>query len=252
MTKPYLERIFDFAHDELFQAPHAMQYLGSRGVTLDQAKELRLGYVPDDKWPPYFDPKTASPEEIYYLDKSKNGFRLKGKLMFPLTNAMGQLRGFQIRSPNSEVKDYWKFYGLKSDIDALFFGTDAAMDYIWQTREVVLVEGIFDLFPVQRVFPNTLCTGTANLSERQKKFLLRYVDHVKVVFDNDEYGESFFSTFYRNHREDFHSIQKIPYIGKDPSASWLRLGEDKFKAQFSDVEVNGRTKSLYSARYGNA
>ena len=250
MTKKndYLERIFTFAQAELLKAPVALRYLAARGVYEQQVYDLRLGYVPEEVWPPYIDPSKASEEEAYYLDKSKRGFKLKGKIIFPMTNAMGSLRGLQVRSPKLDVKDYWKFYSMSSDIDAIFFGLDIAMPHIWETQEIVLVEGIFDLFPVQRVFPNAVCVGTARISDLQLKFLKRYVKNVRFMFDNDEFGEGAYEKFYRNHIRDFHSIQKLSYLGKDPSASWERLGEEKFKAQFVTEEVPDTRVGLYRAR----
>lgn len=150
-----------------------------------------------------------------------------------MTNALGLTKAFQIRSPDPEVKDYWKFYSLRADIDALFFGTKTAMPTIWETREVYLVEGIFDIFPVQNLFPNTLCCGTAEVGADQIKFLQRHVDTVHVMFDNDEFGDRFFDDFYYEYRGEFDHIDRVSYAGKDPSDSWDRLGPDRFRNQFS-------------------
>lgn len=227
----YLDAIFEKAQGHLVENEKALRYLISRGVSKEQVLELGLGYIPEEEWPPFIKEKDASPEELFYWDRSRKGSRLKGKLLFPMTNAMGAIRGFQIRTPDTEVKDYWKFYDLHADIDGLFFGTKPAMKSIWEKREVVLVEGIFDIFPVQRVFPNTISTGTANLSANQIEFLLRYVDRVLVMFDNDSFGDDFWNHFSKHHRRDFQDLTKISYSGKDPSESWKALGEARFKAQ---------------------
>lgn len=248
MTKntDYLNRIFAFAREEILKSGTALTYLAQRGVTERQLYDLGLGYVPSDKWPPYIDPDKACPEEAHYLDKSRRGFKIKGKILFPLTNAMGDVRGLQARTPDLEVKDYWKFYDLHADIDALFFGLEAAMPHIWERREIVLVEGIFDLFPVQRVFPNAVCLGTARVTNLQLKFMRRYVRDVLLLLDNDEYGEAASRKFQRDHGRDFQSVQRIPYLGKDPSSSWERLGEEKFAAQFKVREVLSQPLSLHS------
>jgi len=250
MTKKndYLQRLFTFARQELLTAPVALRYLAARGVTEQQVYDLGLGYIPEDKWPPYIDPSKATEEESFFLDKSKKGYKLRGKVLFPMTNAMGSLRGFQVRSPNPDVKDYWKFYDLHSDVDAIFFGLDRAMPHIWRTEEIVLVEGIFDLFPVQRVFPNAVCVGTARISDLQLKFLQRHVKHVRFMFDNDEYGEGAYRKFRYEHSRDFQSVQNLSYLGKDPSESWARLGEAKFMAQFASGDEPDERMSLYRAR----
>lgn len=242
MTKKrpyYLDRIVRTAHRYIWDSPEAMQYLEQRGVTEEQIQHFEIGYIPEDKWPPYIDEKKdpgVTEDEKHYWAKSYKGALLKGKLIFPITNALGMVSAIQARSPKNDKKDYWKFYSLRAGIDALFFGTKGAMQSIWDKGEVVLVEGIFDIFPVQRVFPNTLCVGTAHLEEKQVKFLKRYVHTVNIMFDNDRQGRSFFSKFYNEHRRDFDHIQQITYAGKDPSESWRRLGEEKFQGQFGLIK----------------
>jgi len=248
MKNDYLTILFDFAQAELLKSPKALRYLAARGVTEQQVYDLGLGYVPDDGWPPYIDPDKASEEEAFYLDRAKKGYKTKGKILFPMTNAMGSLRGFQVRSPDKDVKDYWKFYDLNADIDAIFFGLDTAMPHIWETREVVLVEGIFDLFPVRRVFPNAICTGTARVSDLQTKFLKRYATDIKFILDNDEFGEAGYKTFCRENSGDFRSLQDLSYLGKDPSDSWERLGEAKFASQFQGPALLAEQVESYRAR----
>lgn len=246
MSKFYLDRIFLEGSRHLAKSKKAQAYLDSRGVSPQQVKDLNLGYIPEDEWPPYVDPEKATDEELHYWERSGRGVKLKGKLLFPMTNAMGLKKAFQVRTPDPKIKDYWKLYTLRAGIDALFFGTNVAMPHIWKTREVYLVEGIFDLFPMQRVFPNTLCCGTATLNPEQMTFLERYVDRVHVAFDHDEQGEKFFEKFYRKYRREFDLIEKVSYGGSDPSDSWERLGEEKFRKQFG-TEIFHSLDSLTSA-----
>ena len=228
----YLNRIFQKAQRYVFDgAPY--QYLMSRGLTDDQIDMLGIGYIPETEWPPYIDTEDATEDELHYWERSNRGSRLKGKLLFPVTNALGAIRALQVRSPDPNIKDYWKFYSLQADVDAVFYGTSSAMEHIWDKRTVVLVEGIFDLPPVQRVFPYTLCLGTATVTDRQMKFLNRYVDRVKIMADNDKQGRKFFSRFYQKHKRNFKSVEKIQYAGEDPADSWARLGEDNFRKQFN-------------------
>lgn len=234
----YLNRIFQKAQQYVFDGT-PYQYLQRRGVSDDQIEDLGIGYIPESEWPPYIDTDNATEDELHYWERSYKGSRLKGKLLFPVTNALGSIRALQVRSPDPETKDYWKFYSLQADVDAVFYGTTIAMEHIWKTRSVVLVEGIFDLPPVQRVFPNTLCLGTATVTERQMNFLKRYVDSVKIMADNDEQGRKFFSRFYQDNKRVFKSITKVQYAGGDPAESWARLGEKKFQAQFNSEFFSG-------------
>ena len=213
------------------QDPKALNYLRSRGVSDSQVAGLGLGYFPEETWPPYL--KGSDIDTQSYLQWSSKGFRLRGKLVFPMRNAVGLLRGIQIRSPDKYKKDYSKFYLDRSKVDAIFFGTKMAMPYIWERKEVYLCEGLFDYFPLQRAFPNTLCTGTANVSQKQIEFLLRYVDHVYIAFDSDWGGNEFWKRFERDHGSEFKSLQRIEIRGKDISDMWASLGEDRFQRAIS-------------------
>lgn len=213
--------------------PKALTYLQSRGVTESQIDMFGIGYFSDETWPPYME--LASPDFQAYLNWSRRGWKLRGKLIFPMRNALGTLKGIQVRSPDPEKKDYSKFYLESSDIDAVFFGTKEAMPLIWESKEVYLCEGMLDFFPLQRVFPNTLSTGTANVSANQIKFLKRFVSKINVVFDMDKYGDAFFDKFDRLHGRDFELVRKITYLGNDISDYWKDVGEDKFQEFFKGV-----------------
>lgn len=209
--------------------PEASSYLQARGVPLEQARQLGIGYFPKDVWPPRVAGEGV--DAVRWVEWSSNGYRLKGKLIFPITNALGKVRGLQLRSPDPAVKDYSKFYLEKSGIDAIFFGTHLVMPHIWSTRTVYLCEGLFDLPPLLRVFPNTLCAGTANVSRNQIEFLRRYVDTVIVAFDTDWGGERFWREFKEKHGKDFAYLARMKLPAKDPSELWARLGEEKFQQE---------------------
>lgn len=208
--------------------PRALGYLRERGVSAEQIKTFGLGYFPREEWPPYVSPE-GDEEQRLYNEWSRRGYGLRGKLVFPMTNAAGRLGGIQVRTPEEDIKDYSKFYTKRSSVDGLFFGANAAMPSIWGRREVYLCEGIFDFFPLQRVFPNTLCTGTANVGRDQMEFLQRYVDHVYVVFDRDWGGDRFWKRFETEEGSKFKTVQRINVVGKDVSEMWKRLGEHRFR-----------------------
>lgn len=203
----------------------------SRGVSDAQVRDIGIGYFPDGIWPPYM--SGESEDLLSYLEWSSKGYRLRGKLVFPMRNPLGLLRGIQIRSPDPAQKDYSKFYLSRSKVDAIFFGIRPAMPTIWERREVYLCEGLFDYFPLQRAFPNTVCTGTANVSKRQIEFLCRFVDHVYVVFDSDWGGNQFWKRFERDYGSEFKSVQRIEVRGKDVSDMWLAMGEKRFQRSIS-------------------
>lgn len=202
-------------------------YLAMRGVFPDQIEALGIGYYPEDVWPPRI--LGASEDVERWNHWSRKGWRLKGKLVFPVTNARGDVCGIQVRSPSKDQKDYSKFYLDKASIDAVFFGTPVAMPSIWETREVYLCEGLFDLPPLLRVWPNSLCAGTANISRSQVVFLRRYVDRVHIVSDSDWGGDRFWREFKAEHDKHFAYLDRVSFPTKDPAALWESLGEEGFQ-----------------------
>lgn len=212
-----------------------VEYLASRGVSQSQIESYRLGYFPEDQWPPYIDPDTEDAEIKAYLKWSGRGARLRGKVIFPLETPSGQLAGICIRSASSSEKGYSKFYLQLAEKEPVFFGTTQALPYIWETGEVNLVEGNFDLFPLQRQVPNVLCTMTAKSSVLQNKFLTRFVERLNVWFDMDEQGESGFHRLKDDLSGSCRNIERVTYGAKDLSDLWNLRGEETF-AQFVQTQ----------------
>lgn len=206
--------------------PEAQAYLAARGTTPEQASLYGVGYFPEDEWPPYVG-DSDDDDVTQYLKWSSRGFRMRGKLVFPMTNPTGRLVGIQIRSPNPEKKDYSKYYLSESKRDALFFGTQQALPHIWERREVYLVEGLFDLFPLQRTYPNVICTGTARIDKRQTDFLQRFCDDVVIAFDTDWRGNQTFKEFQQMHQKSFRSIRRLTLGAKDISEAWKMAVSDQ-------------------------
>lgn len=111
------------------------------------------------------------------------------------------------------------------------------MPLIWDTKSVVLVEGVFDASPLWRVFPKApiLSCGTANVSRTQLSFLERHVGDVYVVFDNDSAGrkgcdqlvkKSGFTNF------RVHPLCEYGRFKDDPGAIWDRGGESLVREVF--------------------
>jgi DNA primase len=233
----FIDNILRVAATNLQHAPQALSYLRERGVSEAQIDGYGIGYFAEDQWPPYIPDKNATQEERHYLSKSKKGFSLKGKLLFPFTNALGMIKGFQTRTPDSKSKDYWKYHLPNADEDAVFFGTSQAMGHIWNKKSVVVVEGIFDIFPVARHVPFTICAATSSFTPNQISFLRRYVRDVFFMSDNDAQGDDFYWKFAKTYGKDFNRIDRIEYHGKDPSESWSKLGEVSFSEQLKPYIV---------------
>jgi DNA primase len=118
------------------------------------------------------------------------------------------------------------------------------MPRVWVSRRILLVEGGFDLFPLQRYFPEITASLTAHVSQSLVRVLQRVgVTDLWLGYDNDktgqesaervrkQYGKSFKLHFLR-----FPKIRTV-YGGetKDPSDLWELFGEHEFGNRIQQI-----------------
>jgi DNA primase len=201
--------------------------LWCRGVSDEQIESFQIGYI-DGSIPPCEAPSK-------FLDWSKNGSRLADSFVFPLTNSLGEVQGVQFRSVDRELKTFSDFF--LSRAEPTFLGLGQASLPTWESSKVILVEGTFDLFPVQRVFSNSISTLTAKVDDTLARWLSRVVEEVILFYDNDKAGRDASLDYQKKHSGDLKITQIVFPRGvllptgkeaKDPSDLWEAWGEDRF------------------------
>lgn len=202
--------------------------LSARGVSEAQVTSHGIGYL-NGELPDIDFPNT-------FLEWSGNGAKLRDVFVFPLTNALGAVRGVQFRYVDRARGGYMDFIDGKDE--AILLGLAQAMPFIWETRSVYLVEGAFDLFPVQRVFPGTVATLTARVTEPMIRLLRRLVSRIWLGYDADDPGQKAAERFQKNHGHEFNvriiRYPRIPMVGtdklsKDPGDIWETWGDSRFQ-----------------------
>jgi len=220
--------LWDFvetAHDRL--GDREREALWTRGTSNDQIDLYRLGYVnqrlPDLSYPPEF------------LEWCWKGKRLRDMFVLPLTNTLGQVKGLQFRHVDPKEKGYSDYTPVEDE--PITFGLAQAMPHVWRTQAIWLVEGVFDVFPIQRVHPNVIPTLTNRVSDPMGRLLKRLVTDLWLAFDMDEKGREAVRKTSWNYREDFtiHDVRfPRPFAldgktrVKDPSELWETWGDDRF------------------------
>ncbi len=252
----FLNRFLERSYDHLLDDDDAQAFLRGRGISAEQWEKHSLGYVGG-----FFD---VSPEEDVNHnsdcgDKEKKHNwcdicrfrrwssswvevegqplkeqrvcgRISGGAVFPLTSYSGSVVGFQVRSIRE--KSYDTFL-LKDRPEGYFFGASAAIESIWQTGEVTLVEGAPDALLYDRlVGPNVLAITTSAVSKLQSRFLKRFVKKVNLCLDLDKAGREGVASFVQYLGPHF-SINDIKYKHpsfpcKDFGDIWKKVGDDKF------------------------
>lgn len=86
-----------------------------------------------------------------------------------------------------QEKKYLTWYPKSPHPEA--FGLDQAALTLWKRKSVILTEGVFDLFPLERLVPGVVATLTAGLSPSLLRALKRWVTTIYLCWDNDAAGK---------------------------------------------------------------
>ena len=210
--------------------------LQGRGVSEAQIVQYQIGYLhgelPDDV-----------PSEFRRWGYGK----IEDALLFPLTNALGEVCGFQVRALGVTKSRYHDF--LPDKREACSFGLGQAVSAMWETRSAFLVEGAFDLFPIQRAFPAVVATLTARTAPSLARVLKRLVDRVWVGYDMDGPGRRGCSDFLRDYGQAFEVyIVSYPQIGavKDPGELWEVWGDSQLIPFIQDLVTRNPEGELFN------
>jgi DNA primase len=182
------------------QGRKAREYLSSRNISEDWAKTFRIGFAPDD-WEAIlrhlkdkdFDESIIQQAGLI-IKRDTGGFydRFRNRLMFPIRDVSGRVRGFGGRTldDSDESPKY-----INSPETAVFkkgqgfYGLDLAKDKIRQADRAVIVEGYFDRIRLHMAGVECALAslGTAFTAE-QARMVRRYTRNVFTVFDTDSAG----------------------------------------------------------------
>jgi DNA primase len=208
-----------------------IEVLLSRGVSEDQIQLFQVGYL--NKVLPQGMPKE-------FLSWSKKGLKLDDVFVFPLTTACGEVQGLQFRHVIRERTGYMDYF--LGSCEPCLFGLHQAVKAMWETQSVYLVEGVFDLFPIQRAVPFVVSTITSYTTQETVRLLKRFVKRVWLGYDMDEPGRKGCSSFQFRYGKDFDvRIVSYPRVEgktiKDPGDLWEARG-DSYMVPFIQKEVS--------------
>jgi len=181
----------------------ARQYLADRGVKKETIEEFMLGYAPHkyefiSKF--LVAKKGFSPEEVeasglvFKNDRGNLTDRFRGRIMFPLTDNRGNIVGFsgRIITPQENTGKY--INTPETTIyhkSQLLFGFNQAKEALRKTKQVVVVEGEFDMIsPYQAGVKNIVAIKGSALTEEQIRLLSRYVEELVLALDADSAGDA--------------------------------------------------------------
>jgi DNA primase len=182
---------------QLRQAPRAVEYLKSRGLSGEIAQRFGLGYAPD-AWRhlasvfPHYDQDLLVESGLVILHEAENKRydRFRDRIMFPIRNIKGECIGFGGRVLGEGTPKY-----LNSPETPVFskgrelYGLFEARQAIHERQFALVTEGYMDVVALAQLgYPNAVATlGTACTPEHVQK-LFRFTDAVVFSFDGDAAG----------------------------------------------------------------
>jgi DNA primase len=179
------------------QGKVARDYLASRGLGEEIARKFRLGYAPGG---PTLT-RLAQQQEFTQdellaagLGNRRGNDYFNRRLLFPLADARGQVRGFQARKLHDDDALQAKY--VNSPESALFkkgemlYGLDGARQPMAKQDRAVIVEGNTDVIALRQAGfePVVASMGTA-LTEAQLRELNRLTKRLFLCFDSDAAGQ---------------------------------------------------------------
>lgn len=201
--------------------------LYTRGVTDEQIDLYQLGYIdahlPEGKYP-----------QDFLEWWTNHNWQLDDCFVLPLTTTLGHTLGIQVRHVDRARKGYLDYYA--SDEEAALFGLGQAMPAVWETGDIWLVEGGFDVFPLQRHLSNVTATLHAGIGNDFWRVLKRVASRVYLAYDSDGAGRKASYDIVRgDHAKDFDfkivKFPNVPYKGgkmtTDPSELWDVWGDKR-------------------------
>jgi DNA primase len=194
-----LDQAAAFFERHLWEGPSGApvrEYLASRGLGEEVAKEFRLGLSPGQGLAAKAREKGFTAEELRAagLTNQRGNDYFPRRLMFPLTDARGRVIGFQARKLHDD--DPLKGKYVNSPESELFkksnvlYGLHLARPSIAKQDRAVVVEGNTDVIALRQAGfePVVAAMGTA-LTEQHLRELARLTKRLYLCFDADAAGE---------------------------------------------------------------
>lgn len=192
-----LEDSEKFYHEALNESPTAQQYWKERTLTPETISLFGLGYAPDsfdDLWKYLREKQWLTDDALKAGMLSSSGSkyynRFRGRMMFPIHNALGQPVAFAgrilkegepkyLNSPESPV--YSKSHTL--------YNLHRAKNAIREQHSVIVVEGYMDVISSwQQGIHNIVAPCGTAFTKEQLTMLSRQADTLYLLFDADNAG----------------------------------------------------------------
>jgi DNA primase len=243
-----MERAVEWYHQRLLTSPDAKaarDYLRSRGLAGDVARQFRLGWAPDE-WDALSVELGASADMMrdcglaFTNSRGRQQDSFRARVMFPIFKESGEAVAFGGRIlPGSNDPAKYK-NSAESRIYAksrTLYGLNWAKAEVVKTDEIVVCEGYTDVIGFHRSgLTRAVATCGTALTEDHVRLIKRFANNVVLAFDADAAGQGAAERFYEWERKLQVSVKVASFSGgKDPG-------------ELADTDPAGLVDSVRDAR----
>ena len=228
-----------------------VNYLKSRGLSGQTAKQFRLGYAPQG-WDNLITALGKSDSDINHLIKTgllieneqgRRYDRFRDRVMFPIRDSRGRVIAFGGRVMGNDKPKY-----LNSPETPVFhkgrelYGLYEAKQASNKIRRFVIVEGYMDVIALAQFgIPYAVATlGTATSRDHIEK-LFRHSDELIFCFDGDEAGRRAAWRALENALPTAKDGRQIKFLllpeGEDPDTLVRKNGKDYFEGLLDECDT---------------
>lgn len=210
------------AAENLSLSESTLDYLLGRGGSTASIEAMGLG-----EWNPL---SSDIPDKDFSYRYGIRGEKLEGYLTVPIRTVRGELLGFEFRSMRE--KHIFRFLSVpKSNWNPVWIMHPESPQKIWDGGSVWIVEGVFDLLPMEWVVPPqdaVLASIRAGLTRKHVDFLQSVgTPRVHMVYDRDAAGRTATQKALKMLGRSGIPSSRVSYVGgKDPGEIWDSAGKN--------------------------
>ena len=229
-------------------AAHARSYLKGRGINIEIAKRWQIGYSPNawDALVTWANRAGFTKEELVESGlvkareegnpRSNIYDRFRDRLMFPISNDIGEVIAFSGRILHPEAKGGKYVNSPETPLfskGSILFGLNQSKRFVANAHQAVVLEGQLDLITsFEAGIQNVVAPQGTALTERHAALIRRFADEVVLFFDADSAGqraaERAFEVLFGAGLQV--RLGEMP-AGEDPDSLIRKLGGDAFRAR---------------------
>ncbi len=230
-----MERAVDWYHQRLLESPDARvarDYLRSRGISGEIARQFRLGWAPD-QWDAlanalHLDEPVLSGTGLGFVNqRGRKQDAMRARLIFPIFDSSGKAIAMGGRimpgaarpdgTPQAKYKNSPEtpIYSKRRTLYALNW----AKDDIIRSGEIIVCEGYTDVIAFFGAgLPRAVATCGTALGEEHFRTMRNFAKRIVLAYDADQAGQSAAASVYqweRQHEVDV-AVARMP-AGTDPA-----------------------------------